>query len=140
MIKAMAFGTFDILHPGHLYFLRQARKHGDSLVVVLARDITVRQLKKELPVNSERQRASNLEAQHIADKIILGSTADKYKIIEQEKPDIICLGYDQKFFTALLEAELKKRKIRAKVVRIGPYREDIYKSSILKQQLFKSAP
>ena len=45
--KIVIAGTFDILHPGHVYFLKEARKHGDSLVVVIARDETVKNLKGE---------------------------------------------------------------------------------------------
>lgn len=135
MIKVMVFGTFDILHPGHRFFLEEAKGRGNYLVAVVARDITVKQLKKVDPVHDERQRAANLEALGIADKVVLGSLGDKYEVIEQEKPDIICLGYDQKFFTSSLGEELKKRKIKARVVRLMPYKENIYKSSIIRKGL-----
>ncbi|HEY4500387.1 MAG TPA: adenylyltransferase/cytidyltransferase family protein, partial [Candidatus Paceibacterota bacterium] len=45
MKRVMVFGTFDILHPGHLYFLRAAKKLGDYLIVSLARDVNVRKIK-----------------------------------------------------------------------------------------------
>jgi len=38
VVRVMATGVFDLLHPGHLYFLTEARKHGDELIVVVARD------------------------------------------------------------------------------------------------------
>jgi FAD synthetase len=41
----MTFGTFDMFHPGHRYYLSEARKEGDVLVVIVARDITVEKLK-----------------------------------------------------------------------------------------------
>ncbi|EQD52190.1 glycerol-3-phosphate cytidyltransferase, partial [mine drainage metagenome] len=46
-VRVMATGVFDLLHPGHLYFLTEARKLGDELVVVVARDQTARRLKHE---------------------------------------------------------------------------------------------
>ena len=52
MVKVMATGTFDLLHMGHIYYLKEAKKLGDILSVVVARDSTVRKLKHE-PVNPE---------------------------------------------------------------------------------------
>ncbi len=133
MIKVMAFGTFDILHPGHKHFLEEAKRQGNYLVVVVARDLTVRQLKKQEPLNNEKLRAANLAALGIADKVILGNLEDKHKIIEQERPDVICLGYDQSFFASGLQAELEKRGLKPRIVRLSPYMEGIYKSSLLRQ-------
>ena len=62
---------------------------------------------------------------------MLGNLGDKYDIIEDINPDIICLGYDQTHFVDKLESELKKRKINAEIVRIKSYKEDVYKSSSL---------
>ena len=56
MKKVMAFGTFDGLHPGHLNFLKQARRLGDSLVVVVARDANVRKIKGRFPRLGEGER------------------------------------------------------------------------------------
>jgi len=56
MKKTLVFGTFDILHPGHEYFLKEAKRHGDQLVVVVARDLTVKQVKKLMPDNNELER------------------------------------------------------------------------------------
>ena len=55
MVKVMATGTFDLLHMGHIYFLKEAKKLGDTLCVVVATDVTVRKLKHE-PVNPEEIR------------------------------------------------------------------------------------
>ena len=49
MIKVLVFGTFDIIHPGHVFFLNQAKKLGDFLCVVVSRDETVNELKREYP-------------------------------------------------------------------------------------------
>ncbi|MCP3685637.1 MAG: FAD synthase [bacterium] len=132
MTLVMVFGTFDILHPGHSYFLKQAKKKGDYLVAVLARDLTVKDVKNRFPKNNEQLRLKNLEKLKIADKVLMGSLSDKFELIEQEKPDIICLGYDQNSFTANLREELRKRNILADIFRLDPFKEDVYKSSKLR--------
>ena len=53
MVKVMATGTFDILHLGHIYYLKESKRLGDTLTVVVATDATVRRLKHE-PVNPRK--------------------------------------------------------------------------------------
>ena len=132
MTTVMCFGSFDILHPGHLYFLKRAKQLGDKLVAVLARDSTIKEVKKNAPKYSEKQRVEHIRDLKIADNVILGYEADKYEIIEEINPDIIALGYDQETFTGKLEEEMKKRGMNPKIVRIGPYKEHQYKSSKLR--------
>jgi len=128
----MAFGTFDILHKGHEFYLNEAKKYGEYLVVVIALDSTVAQIKGAQPRNNQDTRKRNLEAIKIADKVILGNPGDKYAVIVQEKPDILCFGYDQKAFTKNAESELSNRGFKIKIVRIDSYMPDIYKSSKMK--------
>ena len=128
MKKVMVFGTFDILHPGHLHMLKEAKEHGDFLVVIIARDQTVSTLKGKKPQHDEVARVKNLEALNIADEVRLGSLGDKYKVIREEKPDIIALGYDQKFFTEQLTTVVGKE---TPVIRLAAYMPEIYKSSKL---------
>jgi FAD synthetase len=134
MIKVLVFGTFDILHPGHDYFLKQARQQGDELVVVVARDLTVKQVKKEFPVNNEHERLNAIQRLEYVSQALLGSTGnDKYKIIDDIRPDIICLGYDQTAFVQDLEAALLEKGLKTRVIRIGAYKPEKYKSSRYKQ-------
>jgi FAD synthetase len=132
MRRVLVFGSFDHLHPGHMYFLLEAKKHGDELVVVLAREETIIEHKGRKPKYSEKERREHLEFTGIPDRILLGHIKDKYSIIERVGPDIICLGYDQNSYTKHLKEELKKRKIKAKVMRLKPYKEHMFKSSKLK--------
>ena len=134
----MVFGTFDVLHQGHLYLFEQARKHGDYLIVVVALDSTVEEVKLHKTMYAEQKRLKAVQKAPFVDKAVLGNKCDKYKVIEEHKPDIICLGYDQKAFTDKLEEELKKRKIVAKIVRLKPFKEDVYKSTKIKAA-FKSS-
>jgi FAD synthetase len=125
MTKVMVFGTFDIIHPGHLFLLKEAKKMGDQLIVVIARDQTVNEIKKIKSKNKEKDRLKNINDLKIADKVILGNEGDKYQVIRDEKPDVIALGYDQSAFTQ----GLTKNFSEIKIVRLKPYKEDIYKSS-----------
>ena len=126
MPKVMIFGTFDIIHPGHKYILTQAKKLGDFLTVIIAQDQTVLEVKNRKPQNNENTRLKNISDLKIADKVILGNIGDKYQVIKEEKPDIIALGYDQCAFVDDLPSVLDKN---IKLVRIKPYKEDIFKSS-----------
>lgn len=132
MTTVMAFGSFDILHPGHIYFLKEAKKLGDNLVVVIARDSTIKEIKGFTPKYNERERVEHVRDLKIADKVVLGYETDKYEIIEEINPDVIALGYDQKTFADKLKEEMEKRKMNPKIVRIEAYKEHQYKSSKLR--------
>jgi len=133
MKKVMCFGTFDILHKGHDFYLREAKKLGDYLVVVVALDATVAEVKHRSPTNNQETRLKNLQELKIADKVILGNPGDKLKVVEDEKPDIICFGYDQKAFTENAMEKLQQRGINVEVVRLKSHHPDKYKSSLLKK-------
>ncbi|MDH7517483.1 MAG: FAD synthase [Candidatus Thermoplasmatota archaeon] len=120
MVKVMATGTFDLLHMGHIYYLREAKKLGDKLVVIVARDSTVRKLKHE-PVTPEEMRLNLIKELRMVDEAMLGHEDDMYEVVKEVKPDIIALGYDQIHDEKSIEQELKKRKLNAKVVRLPKY-------------------
>jgi len=121
MVKVMATGTFDLLHMGHIYYLKEAKKLGDILTVVVARDSTVRKLKHE-PVNTEDIRLDLIKEVRVVDEAYLGYEDDMYAIVEEIKPDIIALGYDQIHDENVIRRELKKRKLNTKVVRLSEYK------------------
>lgn len=127
----MVFGTFDILHPGHLNFFKQAKKYGDYLIVVVGRDKIVKKVKGRLPKHSERERVNQIKKVGLADKVVPGRLRNPYKIIQEYKPDVICLGYDQNSFADGLPEALKRLKLKTKIVRLKPFRQKIYKSSKL---------
>jgi len=137
MTKVMVFGTFDIFHPGHVNFLRQARKYGDYLIVIIARDKTVLNIKKSLPRYQEKKRLAEIIKSNLTDKAVLGSLRDKYQVVKKYQPAVICLGYDQKNFINQLAEKLKQFKLKTKIVRLKPYRPKIYKSSKLNGDLNK---
>ena len=73
MKKVMVFGTFDLVHPGHLSFFRQAKKNGGFLIVVVARDRNSLEAKGRPPRNEEKKRLANIRKIKLVDKAILGS-------------------------------------------------------------------
>jgi len=130
MKKTMAFGSFDILHDGHKHYLKEAKSFGDYLIVVVARDSNIMRFKGKKPVNNEQQRLKNIKKLKFVDKAVLGNKQDILKVLEKYKPDIICLGYDQKTIDEnKLKGELEKRSLKAKIVRCRPFKPEVYKSS-----------
>lgn len=135
MKRVMVFGTFDIFHKGHQSFLKQARKHGEYIIAVVARDKTVETVKKQRTENSEQERKNILGKSKLVDMVILGSLKDKYSVIKKYKPAAICLGYDQKFFIGDLRKKLKEFELNEiKIVRLKSYHPRKYKSSLLKNK------
>lgn len=134
MKKVMAFGTFDRFHAGHESYLKQARSLGDMLIVVVARDSTVKRIKGRLPDHDEKHRLNVVKKSQFVDKITFGHKDDKYKVLLKYKPDVIALGYDQFAFTFQLEKFLINNKMDVKVVRMNPYRPAVYKTSIIRNR------
>ena len=119
----MATGTFDIIHPGHGYYLEESKKVGGDnarLVVVIARDSTVRS-RKRIPVVDEKQRLEVVKMLKPVDEACLGSEIDMFKVVEKIKPDIITIGSDQNYDISDLKKELLKRNIQVEIVKIRGY-------------------
>lgn len=136
MKRVLVFGTFDILHPGHIYFLEQAKKYGDFLIVSLARDSNVRKIKKHHPTHTELERKKLLQSLNIPDHVVLGAKTDYIKHIIKQKPDVIALGYDQEAFTAGLKEKLYKVGLKnIKIVTIGSWKPKLYKSRKILRQI-----
>lgn len=135
----MVFGTFDVLHKGHLNFFKQARKLSKQpyLVVSVARDINVKRIKKSKPELNENERLNQLSKVKIVDKVVLGGVRSYIPHVLKEKPNILALGYDQKAYTSSLKENLGKRGLIVKVVRLKPFNATVYKSSIIKAKRFK---
>lgn len=116
----VATGVFEIIHPGHILFLKEARKLGDELTVIMARDKRVRGHKRELFI-PESQRLEVVKAVKWVNNAILGDEDDIFKPIMNLKPDIIALGKNQDFDEKELKRELEERGLKVKVVRINKF-------------------
>lgn len=93
-MKVLVAGTFDILHPGHIYLLKEANKYGD-VHVIIARDDNVRRIKGKKTVFDENERKMMIESLKMVKKAYLGDPDDLFKKVEAINPDIIFLGPDQ---------------------------------------------
>jgi FAD synthetase len=120
MVRVLATGTFDILHPGHILYLRKAKELGDELYVIVSRDSMVKH--KSKPILPELQRLQVVEALEMVDHAELGSERDIFEPLTTIKPDIVALGFDQHFDENKLQEDLEKRHIRSKVIRL-PYND-----------------
>lgn len=130
MKKVLVFGTFDRLHRGHINFLDQARRHGDYIIAVVTRDENVKEQKGHLPV--ERCSTRAIKVRRFVDKVVVGEKDISYKLIKKIRPDIICIGYDQR--PGITEARKILEKIgmeKVLVKKMKPYKPNIYKSSRL---------
>lgn len=88
-------GCFDLLHPGHVSLLAQARAHCDRLIVGLNTDASVRKLKGDgRPVNGETARAVVLAALETVDAVVLFAEDTPLKLIEALRPDLLVKGAD----------------------------------------------
>jgi len=136
----LASGVFDLLHLGHVKFLEDAKKAGGEnakLVVIIARDSTVEKTKSKKPIMSEDQRRALVESLKVVDKAVLGyENLDIGEVIENVKPDIIALGYDQTDMEREVRNYVNKNKVNVKIVRIGKFGENtLDSSSKIKQKI-----
>jgi len=136
--RVMASGVFDLMHPGHLHFLRKARELGDELIVVVARDQTVQGLKRH-PIVNEKARREMVAAMRWVDAAVLGYETDQHRIVHEIQPDIIALGYDQTPETKELADELWAEGLKVEVVRVDKLEGDIHATSRLLDRIKKEA-
>lgn len=129
MKRVVATGTFDLLHPGHLYYLEESKKLGDELHVIVARDANVRH--KPRPIVPEEQRLAMVAALKPVDHARLGDPTDIFAPIREIDPDIITLGFNQFFREDDLRRALAERSLRADVVRIGSFDAPLSSSSMI---------
>ncbi len=131
MKRVLAFGTFDRLHEGHRHFLEQVRSFGDELIVVIARDKTVKEVKQHTALEPESTRLQHVQELACVTRAVLGGTGDKMEVVAQIKPDIICLGYDQTHFVSLLQEYIRDNALEIEVKRLDAFHPEKYKSSKL---------
>ncbi|MDE1768704.1 MAG: FAD synthase [Candidatus Micrarchaeota archaeon] len=132
----VAFGAFDLIHPGHLHYLEDASRYG-NLIVVVARDSTISDLTGKKPFINENARLEIIKAIKFVHTAVLGEKIkrwnDFYDILRIFDPDYIALGYDQKVDIGYLKRYLRTGGYRAKIVRIKPYHSKLYNTSRLER-------
>ena len=137
-MKVVATGVFDIIHIGHAHFLNAAKEHGDNLTVIVANDATVRKMKGE-PILSAKRRSEVVLQLKPVNQVVIGRTGNMLDIIVEEiKPDVIALGFDQRLFTRKeLEEKLLERGLEVKVVRLKEMEQDLAGSRKIISKILK---
>ena len=138
----LASGAFDLLHYGHVHYLTHAKKAGGEnakLVVVIARDKTIEKFKGHRPVIPEDERRALVESLKVVDEAILGcEDMDMLRIIEEVKPDVIALGYDEDRIERELRRLIAERNLNIKVVRVSKFEgKGMISSSKIKEKIIE---
>jgi cytidyltransferase-like protein len=136
MTKIMVFGTFDMVHEGHVDLFRQARALGPDpcLVVSVARDASVLRIKGVMPRRGESDRLLTVREHQLVDEALLGDSVGYIEHIKAVMPDIIALGYDQTGeYVDRLSEDLRAAGLTTRVVRLGAYKPEQFKTSKLLQ-------
>ena len=105
-----------MVHPGHVHFLRKAKELGEELVVVVATDRTVLKNKKKL-LFPAALRAATVSSLDFVDRAVIGDDSDMMRVVREERPEVIALGYDQD--EESIKRQLKQAGMGCRVVRIG---------------------
>ena len=132
-VVVLASGVFDLLHLGHVKFLEEAKKAGGKnaeLIVIIARDSTVQEIKGRKPVMPESQRRALVESLKVVDEAVLGfENFDIGEVIDRIKPDVIALGYDQAGMEKQVRGYITEHGLSIKVSKVGKFEEDELDSS-----------
>lgn len=131
VMRILVSGTFDDLHPGHLFLLTEASKRGD-LYVIVARDSNVLKIKGRAPLQTEDARKDAIANAFPAAHVILGDGEDFLKPVREIHPDLILLGYDQKLPPGITDDDLPYA-----VERLPGFDPHIHKSSIRRKHIEK---
>jgi FAD synthetase len=133
--KVMVFGVFDGIHEGHRHFLKEAKRLGDYLIVVVAQDHIVAHLKGHFPNINIAERLEHLRLEDGVDEVVIGDRElSTYEVVKKYRPDIIALGYDQTLLKEDLERNLHKFDWPLELKVLSAYEPNIYHSSLLKDQ------
>ncbi len=133
-------GVFDVIHPGHIELLKRAKSltgEGGKLVVLIARDETVKKTRGKSPIIPEEARKFIVENLKPVDEAILGFKPPSIeKVLATVKPDIVVLGYDQEYLRKMLEEAVRRLGIKVEIVKMNKF-EDYTpnSSSIIKQRI-----
>lgn len=131
-------GTFDLLHPGHIYLVNEAAKMGDVYVIV-ATDQNRKLYSGESPIIPENQRLEVMMSVKNVKEARLGrSDNDTLKTVEEINPDIILLGPDQKYDQETLKQGLIEKGLNNIIVkRLDTYYDkyELHSSNLIKKKI-----
>ena len=135
MTRVIVFGTFDMIHEGHMDLFRQAKNLAPNahVIVSVARDKNVERIKGRLPENAEEMRVRAVRGCEYVDEVVLGDSDGYLAHILKAKPDVVALGYDQEGeYVQNLSHDLEAAGFVAKVVRMNAFHPETFKTSKLR--------
>jgi FAD synthetase len=116
--RIVVAGTFDILHPGHVFLITEAAKLGE-VIVVIARDENVLHTKGHPVIVPEKQRLFMVQAVKGVSKAVLGKPGpDFVSIVEDLKPDVLMLGPNQNISLDEVQNRLREQGLATRVIRL----------------------
>lgn len=131
MKTVLVFGTFDVIHPGHRYFLQQSSQYGDRVVAVIARDEFVNKTKKKTPVHSQSERINHIKKSGLVDDACLSDkVTGTFNVVAEINPDTVCFGHDQLKLLDSFRKWLNDQNKVIEIVMIDPYMRDQYSSTV----------
>lgn len=89
-------GCFDILHVGHIRYLKEAKTLGDLLIVGLNSDLSISKIKPNRPFNPQNHRAEILSSLEMVDYVVIFDEETPYELIKLVQPDVLVKGGDWK--------------------------------------------
>ncbi len=138
--KILVAGTFDILHPGHIFLINEAAKLGD-VYIVIATDKNRELYSGETPIVPEQQRYEVMKSIKNVKDVKLGRhDNDTLRTVEEINPDIILLGPDQKFSAQKLQNALNMKGLKhIEVRRLENYYDKfkLHSSSLIKKKIIE---
>jgi len=129
----LTFWTFDHVHEWHINFLNQAKKFWDKLITIVATDKNVVKFKWQKPKYKLEKRIKHVKKLKISKDVFSWDETSPLECIHKYNPKVVCLWYDQVWFSKELKKYIKKNHLDTEVVRMKPYKEKKYKSSLLKK-------
>jgi len=138
--KVLIAGTFDLVHPGHIFLINEAAKLGD-VYVIIATDKNRRIYSGESPVIPQDQRLEVIKnIKNVKEARIGRNDNDTLKTVQEINPDIILLGPDQKYSIKILKEGLEKKGLNhIEIRRLNTYYDkyDLHSSSLIKQKIIE---
>jgi cytidyltransferase-like protein len=127
----MLGGAFEIIHPGHVHALSEAKNLGNTLVVVVATDESVERNKGRPPATDQVLRVALVSSLRQVDLALPGNRGSIYDILVRIRPDVVALGYDQHHNGEEIVREAGKRGVAISTARLGSPIPEVKTSKIL---------
>lgn len=131
----VTFGVFDLLHPGHVAFLQEARRHGDKLIVVVTRDERAELEKGRRPYYGLEERIGMLNALECVDEAVSGDEVGEWTMLRRLSPQVICIGHDQRADHPKIVEQMNGLAARPEIVRVPAFGRERYSTSELCRKL-----